>query len=33
MEDQRARASRFVSAFALLAMFALTALFVLAGPT
>ncbi len=33
MEDQRARTSRFVSALALLALFAITALFVLAGPT
>ena len=33
MEDQRARTSRFVSAFALLALLAITALFVIAGPT
>ena len=33
MEDQRARTSRFVSALALLVLLAITAVFVLAGPT
>lgn len=33
MENQRARTSRFVSAFALVALFAITAIFVLTGPT
>jgi hypothetical protein len=33
MEDQGTRTSRFVSAFALLALLAITALFVLAGPS